>query len=267
MPIEVQTEIRVFNQEEFHALDRKLMRIVFDVHNEFGRFLDEKLYQREVATRWLEAGFGDAEQEVAIAVRHESFVKEYRMDLLFNRGLMLEGKAAEAIVASHRAQSLNYLLMAGMHHGKLVNFRPGRVEHEFVSTRLTLELRRRFTVIDAGWRAVSDECRWLRAKVTGLLQDWGGFLELGLYREAVTHFLGGQDTVMQPVTVHSGARVIGEQTVHRLNHEAAFAFTAVTQGQDSLREHQLRFLNHTPLEYIQWVNFNHHKIEFATLQK
>lgn len=267
MPIEIPSDIRALDQEEFHALDRKLMRIVFDVHNEFGRFLDEKLYKREMAARWIESGLGQAEQEVIVSVRHESFVKELRMDLLFNGGLMLEAKAAETIVAAHRAQSLNYLLMAGLHHGKLVNFRPIRVEHEFVSTRLTPELRRRFEVNDADWCAISKECDWLHSTLTKLLEDWGAFLEVNLYREAITHFLGGPDRVIQPVAVHSGKKVIGEQSVHRLNRHSAFAFTAVTREQESMREHQRRFMNHTPLEYIQWVNFNHHKIEFTTLRK
>ena len=34
-----------------------------------------------------------------------------------------------------------------------------------------------------------------------------------------------------------------------------------------MREHQLRFLKHTPLKFIQWVNFNRHQIEFTTLAK
>jgi len=267
MPIEIPTDICVLDQEAFHALDRKVMRIVFDVHNEFGRFLDEILYKREIAARWSEAGLGKSAAEVSITVRHESFIKEFRMDLVFNGGLMLEVKTAETIVAAHRAQSLNYLLLAGLHHGKLVNLRPARVEHEFVSTRLTLELRRHFSVMDADWQPVSDECHALRNKLTQLLEDWGAFLEVGLYREAMTHLLGGQDRVVQPVTISSGERVVGEQAVHRLNRNTAFAFTAVTHEQDSMKEHQLRFLSHTPLECIQWVNFNHHQVEFTTLKK
>src|ERR1022692_491014 len=135
------------------------MRIVFDVHNEFGRFLDEKLYKREVAARWVEAGHGEVEREVRIGLRSESFRKEFQVDLLFNRGLMLEAKVKETIVPAHHAQSLNYLLMAGMKHGKLVNFHPARVEHEFVSTMLTHELRRGFSVADKEGGEVSQECR------------------------------------------------------------------------------------------------------------
>ena len=41
MPIEVNTQLRIFNQEEFHALDYRVMGIIFKMHNEFGRFLHE----------------------------------------------------------------------------------------------------------------------------------------------------------------------------------------------------------------------------------
>src|SRR5690242_20503168 len=104
MPINVATEIQVFDQEHFHSLDKQLMRIVFDVHNQFGRFLDEALYKSEIAARWIAAGLGTAEREVRISVTHDSFRKDYSMDLLFNRGVMLEAKAAETLAGAHRAQ-------------------------------------------------------------------------------------------------------------------------------------------------------------------
>ena len=64
MPIEVATKIQMLEQEEFHALDKNLMGVVFDVHNQFGRFLDEALYKVEIAARWLAAGFDSVEREV-----------------------------------------------------------------------------------------------------------------------------------------------------------------------------------------------------------
>ncbi len=68
MPMVVSTEILVFSQPEFHTLSAKLLRIIFDVHNEFGRFLDESLYKNEIAARWVESGYGIAEREVQITV-------------------------------------------------------------------------------------------------------------------------------------------------------------------------------------------------------
>jgi hypothetical protein len=57
------------------------MSCVFDIHNEFGRFFDEKIYKRELARR-----FPGAELEVPIEVRFESFCKLYFLDVLIGRG-------------------------------------------------------------------------------------------------------------------------------------------------------------------------------------
>src|SRR6266567_2371985 len=131
MPIEVSTRIEPCDQETFHALDRRVMREVFDIHNEFGRLLDEDLYKCELAARCASIGVLPVEREVQIRVTHQGFVKDYFMDFLLCNGFMLEAKAAECLVAAHRGQSLNYLLLAGLKHGCLVNFRAERVQHEF----------------------------------------------------------------------------------------------------------------------------------------
>jgi hypothetical protein len=83
----------------------------------------------------------------------------------------------------------------------------------------------------------------------------------------VTHFLGGQERVITPVPIYSGARLLGKQPVRLLNADTAFAFTAVTADRISMADHLRRFLKHTPLRFIQWVNFNHHQIEFTTLAR
>src|SRR5664279_5317794 len=121
MPIEVSAGIEVCGEEEFHALDRRIMGVVFEVHNEFGRLLDEDLYKSEIAACCVALGLHPTEREVRIRVRHESFIKDYFMDLLFCGSFMLETKTAERLVAANRAQALNYLLLAGLKHGRLVN--------------------------------------------------------------------------------------------------------------------------------------------------
>jgi GxxExxY protein len=267
MPIETSTQIRALDQESFHALDRVVMRVVFDIHNEFGRLMDEILYKKEIAARWLATGGSAAEREVKIRVTHGSFRKDYSMDLLLNNCFMVEAKVAESIAAAHRAQGLNYLCLTGMQHARLVNLRTPRVQHEFLSTKLTHEKRRQFKPQDLGWKSVNAESDWFRRKVLELLADWGAFLEVTLYRDAITHLLGGEARVIQPVLVYSGERFVGEQAVHKLTHDTAFALTAFSRNQSLVEDHHLRFLRHTPLRFIQWINFNHHDIEFKTLQK
>jgi len=178
---------------------------------------------------------------------------------------MLEVKAKENIAPAHRAQSLNYLLLAGMQHGTLVNLRASRVQHEYVSTRLTPELRRQFAVADARWREVNRESGWLKQKMIALLQDWGAFLEVPLYRDALTFFLGGEPVVRRPVELFSNSRSLGSQPMHLLTPDTAFTISAVTEAPEHFEAHLTRFFQHTRLHHLQWVNLNHHHIEFTTL--
>jgi GxxExxY protein len=266
MPIEVSTQIRACSQEEFHALDRQIMRVAFDVHNEFGRLLGEELYKREIATRCLAMGIQPVEREVRIRVTHESFAKDFSMDLLFSRGSMLEAKAADRLVAIHRTQALNYLLLAGLKHGRLVNFPTERLQHEFVSTTLTLDERRRFRVVDDGWIEMSPTSRALKLKTIELLEDWGAFLDVNLYREALVHFLGGPSCVCKAVKIFSGATPIGEQNLNMLDSDTAFALTMKQRQPTFMQDHLERLLRHTPLKAIQWINLNRHLAEFTTLR-
>ena len=136
MPIDVDSEIRVFDRDEFHALAHRVLGIAFDVHNEFGRLLDESIYKRAIALRCAATGILPARQEVQINVRFEGFEKQYFMDLLCATGLMVEAKTVESLTKAHFSQTLHYLMLTGMSNGLLVNLRPERVTHQFVSTTL-----------------------------------------------------------------------------------------------------------------------------------
>jgi GxxExxY protein len=267
MPIKVIADIQAFEQEEFHALDRQVMGVVFDIHNEFGPLLDEELYKLEIAQRYLALGIQSVEREVRIHIQHATFSKDYFVDLLFSGGAILEAKVAEALVPAHRSQALNYLLLAGLKHGRLINLRTERVQHEFVSTTLTAEERRRFEVIEHDWSEADERSRLLKITMIDLLKDWGTFLEVGLYREALIHFMGGPSTVTQPVQIFSGSRSLGTQKLNLINDDIAFAVTAKPASAGAFRDHLNRLLHHTNLRAIQWINLNRHNIEFTTLGK
>jgi GxxExxY protein len=267
MPIETEGgPLRVFSQDEFYELDHAVMGITFKIHNQFGRLLDELLYKREIAARCAQAGV-PTERELRVWVKHGSFTKEYAIDLVFSHGVIYEAKAVEWLAPAHEAQTLNYVLLTGTHHAKLINLRPERVQWRFVSTRLTPEARKRVTIDGAAWREVNLGSRQLKQTMLELLDDWGAFLECNLYRDALTHFLGGEAAVVRRIPVYSDERVIGEQEVHLVCDDTAFAVSAVTESTDGMRTHLGRFLVHTPLQHLQWINLNHHRIEFVTLSK
>lgn len=265
MPIEVDSETRVFSEEEFQPLARNVIGIAFQVHNEFGRLMDEEVYKRALRGRCEEAGILPARGEVEIKVCYRNFEKQYFMDLLFAYGLMVEAKTVEKLNNAHHGQAIHYLLLGGMKHGLLVNLRPGRVEKQFVSTTLDLAERRRYVVRDSDWTSLNDASQRLRQILVALLDDWGAFLQTTLYREAIIHFFGGPEIALRRIPIYDGDREVGTHEVCLLADDTALALTALKIGKDHMKDHLRRFLSHTRLTCLQWINMHNHDIEFHTL--
>jgi GxxExxY protein len=267
MPIAVGTQLRVISQDEFHGIDRKVMSLAFDVHRELGRFCDETIYQTELACRCRESGFGAVSTEVPIRACYQDFTKTYFADLMVEQSAMFELKTAAAITQEHRKQALNYLLLMGLNHGKVINFRPASVEYEFVSTKLTSQRRRQFTTNLKRWLPLDSDSEWLRRRVGDLAADWGVFLDVELFYEALVHFRGGEKKVIQRIALEKNGRRLGRQRAHLLNHAAAFKLSAITRNTAAFERRLRKFLALTQLQAIQWINFNHHIIEFTTITK
>ena len=267
MPIEVDSPIRIFTKDEFHKLAHQIMGIVFDVHNEFGRLMNESVYKNTIRKRCEDAGIRPAKREVKITVSFQGFLKEYFMDLLFCEGLMVEGKTVAKLTQAHFAQSLHYLMLTGMRDGLLVNLRPDSVEKEFVSTTLDLNQRRQIKLYVNEWIVVSDECDRWRQLLLELLTEWGAFLEIPLYCDAMVHFYGGTDAVRRRIPIYDGNTLVGTHEVCLLDENTAFAITGLKTKQLTMAAHFQRFLNHTKLTHLQWVNMNNHDIEFRTIKR
>ncbi len=255
------------DQEEFAQLDYQVMRHVFDSHNELGRLCDEVIYQHDLAARLQSTALGPMHEEVPVTVTHGDFAKIYSLDLVVANTAIYELKTAVSLAGEHEAQLLNYLLLVGANHGKLVNLRPTKVESRFVNTTLTQQSRRQFEAEIQRWREEDDLSRSLRVRLLNLLQDWGCFLELPLYTEALVHFLGGEQQVVQKVALKSGNVSLGNQRVHLLTPDTAFRLTALAEGAEHY-EIQLRLLlKHSALRAIQWINMARHRVDFVTLTK
>jgi GxxExxY protein len=112
------TRTRRLSQAEFGELAYEVMGCVFAIRDELGRLFDEKLYKHELAYR-----YPSVQREVPITVWHRSFAKTYYLDVLVADGGLFEFKMAETLVPKHRAQTLHYLYLADLGHGKLVNLR------------------------------------------------------------------------------------------------------------------------------------------------
>jgi GxxExxY protein len=267
MPMKCSLAVRPISQQQFATLDYQVMRHAFDSQNELGRLCDEIIYQNDLAARLDAAELGPIRKEVPIQVTHASFSKTYYLDLVVGDAVIYEFKTAVCLTPEHDAQLLHYLLLHGAHHGKLLNFRPPQVESKFINTGLTPERRNTLEFDTHRWHEAEPVSRTLREIMVGLLEDWGGFLELPLYVEALTHFLGGEGKVVQKVPLFRNGIRLGDQPMYLAGQDIAFRLTAITEAVEPY-ERQLRsLLQHSALRALQWINLNRHRIDFVTLAK
>ncbi|MEO8496159.1 MAG: GxxExxY protein, partial [Planctomycetota bacterium] len=263
MPITCDLPLRILNQAEFGAIAFDVMHHAFEIHNEMGRFFDEPVYQEQMQQRLGQR----ADREVIVRATYLDFEKPFRLDLVVDRGGVFELKTVAELHDSHRSQLIHYLMMTGLEHGKLINFRPDKIEHEFVNSLESQAARRSFDIKTLRWTNAVPCASRMQEVVTGFLRDWGTGLDLQLYTDAVTHFFGGRERVEQDIEVMSRERRIGRQTVRLVDSNTAFKLTALHRDLDAFESHTRRFLEHTRLERVLWVNMVLSEVSFTSIEK
>lgn len=264
MPIECPCRIRTLGQDDFHKVDRIIMGLAFDIHNRMGRFFDEAIYQAELATKVRNAGL-EVEREMEVRVSHQEFSKSYFADLLVNEGCIYELKTASGLNGDHQKQLLHYLLLSSLNHGKPINFRGSSVESRFVSTRLDFKSRTNFSIDTQRWISSSENCPAVIERLRSLLLDWGSYLEISLYRDALMHFFAVPETGIQPIDIVIDGRTVGQKRMCLLAPGVAWHFSAIREHFQSYETHLQRCIDHARLTAIQWVNFNGGFITIVTL--
>ncbi len=260
MPIDVRADLVEMTQARFATIAYEVMSKAFAVHKELGNLFDEAVYRNALADR-----LNDVVTEVQIDVRYRDFCKVYFMDALVVGGAVFELKAVKELHESHRSQLLHYLLLADLHHGTLINFGTGTVEHEFVNAPLTHEDRRSFAVEDRGWIATDGFGSNEKDLLLDILRNWGAGLDGALYREALLHFLGGADRVLTRLDVHHDGRYIGQQTIPITGDSTGFRLTTFQNGAKPYRQDLIRLMQATRIKSLQWINVSRKKVTFETL--
>jgi GxxExxY protein len=267
VPIMSPISIRLTSPDEFARLDYEVMHHAFASQNELGRLCDEVIYQHDLATRLQKAGLGPVQTEVPVTVAHRDFSKTYLLDLVVGDAAIYELKTASNLVVEHDAQLLHYLFLENAARGKLVNFRPAQVESRYVNSALSKSERYRVECDDRRWVEHDEASRFLRARLIELIADWGAFLELPLYADALTHFLGGEENVLRMIPLTRDGASLGRQRLHLLTPDMGYRLTALANRADQYEPHLRSLLLHSPLRAIQWINLAGHSIQFVTLQK
>lgn len=108
---------------EFDGLSNAVIGCALEVHRELGPGLLESTYEqclaRELSLRAIPFAL-----QVPMPVEYKG-VKidcDYRLDIVVDRMLILELKAAASLDPIHEAQLLTYLRLSGIRTGLLINF-------------------------------------------------------------------------------------------------------------------------------------------------
>jgi GxxExxY protein len=96
----------------------------YSVYNELGHGFLEAVYEEALAIGLKQASLSAQRQVPTSIWFHGRTIGEYEADIIVNRVVLLELKAARALDSSHEAQTLNYLRATDIEVGLLLNFGP-----------------------------------------------------------------------------------------------------------------------------------------------
>lgn len=261
MPITTSIPLSSFSQDKFGDVAYEVVGHALNVHRQLGCMFHESIYRSTMAEICGERAL----EEVGIRLSHAGFEKELFIDLVVDGGCPFELKVAAKLTDRHRGQLIQYLMLTGLPHGKLINFGSEQLEHEFVNCHETIGKRRLFKVNKEDWHVSGESSRRLESIVTGMLRDWGTGLDRSLYTEAVIALIGG-DAVTGFVETFWDGRVTGRQPVNLLDQNTSIEVTTKRRGLDAYEAHLRRFLIITKLEAIHWVNIGPGNVTFRTLR-
>jgi hypothetical protein len=143
--------------------------------------------------------------------------------------------------------------------------RPESVGEEFVNCHLRLEDLKSPSIETAGFDSSIAGASFFHDQLLAFVGDWGAGLDTGLYEEALTHFLGGEERVLLPVPVLGAKGHLHDQKMRLLAPEVAFKLTSFPSRLQAFETHARRLLQHTRLEAIHWANITHSHINFRTI--
>ena len=103
-------------------LTQRIIAVFYEVHNELGHGFLESVYQKSLILALKDSGLiVQSPIEIPVWFRGHQ-VGEFEGDVLVEKCVLLELKAARTLDSSHKAQLLNYLRATEIEIGLLLNF-------------------------------------------------------------------------------------------------------------------------------------------------
>ncbi|MBC8244095.1 MAG: GxxExxY protein [Verrucomicrobia bacterium] len=112
------------------GLTREILGACFEVINELGAGFVEAVYENALVIALREKGLHAEKQRPLRVEFRGQVVGEFFADVLVEDKVIVELKAAKALLPEHQAQTINYLKATGKDVGLLVNFGQQKLEYK-----------------------------------------------------------------------------------------------------------------------------------------
>lgn len=116
-------------KEETHTI----IGCAFEVLNELGHGLNEKLYENSLVVEFKRRGIAFDQQRTFEVLYKGEHVGEFRPDLIAFGKVVVDAKAIDRITDHERGQMLNYLRITRLPVGLILNFKHAKLEFERIA--------------------------------------------------------------------------------------------------------------------------------------
>jgi hypothetical protein len=99
----------------------------------------------------------------------------------------------------------------------------------------------------------------------GCLHDWGGFLRVKLYEEALIFRNGGEAACIHRLPVIRGNIVLGYHNASIHSPNVGFVVTSLPDDARTYDPHLQSLPSPIPLSGLQWINIHHSTMQMITL--
>lgn len=108
---------------EIEKVGKQIVDAAFEVHSELGPGLLESVYEiclvEELKNRGL---LVERQVKLPVIYKGKELQKDFFMDILVEKEIVVELKAVEVLLPVHEVQTLTYMKLADMRLGYLINF-------------------------------------------------------------------------------------------------------------------------------------------------
>jgi GxxExxY protein len=120
--------IKAEKELPYSELTGAILGCCFDVMKELGPGFLEKVYKNALLIAMSQKGLQVEVERPFEVVFRGKIIGRYNADLVVNQTVIVEIKCCDSLIAEHQAQLFNYLTVAGLPIGLLVNFRRRKIE-------------------------------------------------------------------------------------------------------------------------------------------